>query len=337
MTNNNFLLPLVLLLFSLAPCWLSAASASSDDVRSCTNLSPESEKKCRRFLRIRKINRDIQDIQSNKIIKRHEQVNGIDLTVFSPEIPGGEAHDRIPPSSRIYHNGNREIAILHLRFPVGRSDMVPGINKQGYTDQSSRVLSQTYQHLFNKLFQKSQHTELHGISRIKIVGHADLIGEKEGSNFDFSEHCKNHTPPLDNSTNECLAYVRAMRVLLGMQNYLLHLGALSKWGEKNILAWIKDHILAADYDLDFFMSNTNRELGGSLWRALNVKQEIDQLKQLLKIQDKYDVREVRLRQDIRRAIRTGDVLKSTPSVKLPVNYNEKLTPFRSVVVIVEYD
>jgi hypothetical protein len=140
---------------------------------------------------------------------------------------------------------------------------------------------------------------------IKIVGHTDLQGIKNKESHNFNQNCiKYHVPK---NTNECLGNDRAFQVKKIFSNLDYNLRDVS-----------------AKYNDDFFMRNLNDQLGGSLWKALDLKETISLLEKELNIKKDYEIKKIRDDKSIEQKIRVKKKY-----------YQEKFTPFRNIVILIQ--
>jgi hypothetical protein len=145
------------------------------------------------------------------------------------------------------------------------------------------------------------------ISYIDIYGHADLIPLDE-SNQNFNE-CKKERIDTREQSNKCLAFRRAL-------------------GVRNAIYERDDEILIYPHPSnDFFMRDTNKELGGTLWEAMDIEENVSNLRTEISIYLKIDIPTDYDSQTIRKIVKDKKSLKE--------KYEKRFSPFRSVVLKVK--
>jgi hypothetical protein len=150
------------------------------------------------------------------------------------------------------------------------------------------------------------------IKNISIIGHTDLEKIRRKI-IDKNKYCSSKN--ITTNTNQCLGEIRSQSI-------------------KNLIIDTDCHLntskITVGYDNDFFLQGTNNRLGETLIKAMNISKEIQSIKEELLIPSRYDISSIRNSEKIQAAIQENINQHKENSYKI------RFLPFRSVVVIVNY-
>lgn len=271
----------------------------------CGDLRNEPEK-CAMYQRVASMGR---------LVVQRRVVNGVPVRMISAgdgDLRCQQGHFEAP-SVTIFDVDARRIAVIQAGFATGSTDIdatpIPGAEGLTPRDVVRAALPQLI-----------PPASLRDVMSVDVIGHSDIEPSPLDADYpgeDPLDHwqCANAGPPAyPTNSNDCLALLRAERVRGMIHDYAG--------------AGLKDAQLIASSTASPFLEQTNALLKSTLYDALDLKVRVAGLREEFGLSE--EVTAEALRSEAYR-VQINHVLATQREA-----YRRRLSPFRSVVVVVTY-